>query len=255
MANAVRAMQLLQGMGYPMHVAAGIVGNLQQESGRGLNPLLVHDGGTGFGIAGWRDPTPGRGRRTNLYNFATRGGGDARDLDTQIRFLDHELRTDYSGIRQRLLAARDAGSAAHVFIDYEKPQGWSAKNPSGGHGYSARVANAWKLAGQRVPAGPVAPAAPAPAGGPGFTAPAGLQGMAAARMADRQSVEGYSADPPAADPSMALALAQAQASPLAQSFSSISDNLRRRREDDARAERERKLALFGPQSPMAQLFA
>jgi hypothetical protein len=150
MSNIDQALQFFRQAGYSPHAAAGIVGGLIQESGGGgqLNPLAVHDAGTGIGIAGWRDPVPGQGRKTNLMNFARRSGLDWRDINTQLRFLAHELDTSERGAGQGLRNARNVDEAASAFIGFERPQGWTAQNPRGGHGYQNRLNNAQRLLGQ-----------------------------------------------------------------------------------------------------------
>lgn len=141
------AMDILGRLGWSPAASAGIVGNLIQESG--LDPTKVHDRDpktglpTGLGIAGWRDP-PGtsNGRRTQLRQFAAARGTSDTDLETQLSFLDHELRTSEAGVGDRLRGAQTATDAATIFIDFERPQGWSKANPRGGHGWAARVQNA-----------------------------------------------------------------------------------------------------------------
>lgn len=131
--------------GYSPAAASGIVGNLIQESGYGLNAEAIHDNGTGIGIAGWRDPSPGQGRKTALMTFARERGLDPMNRTTQYAFLDHELNTSEAGVGKALRGATTPEEAASIFIGYERPSGWSADNPSGGHGYSNRVGNARRL--------------------------------------------------------------------------------------------------------------
>lgn len=136
-----QAMDLLTGYGWSPQAAAGIVGHGIQESG--LDPTKVHDNGTGLGMFGWRDP-PGtsNGRRTQLRQFAAAQGTSDTDFETQIAFLDHELRTTEKGVGDRLRGAQSATDAATIFMDFERPAGWSKDNPRGGHGWAARVTNA-----------------------------------------------------------------------------------------------------------------
>lgn len=142
------AYRFLIGRGWSPQAAAGIIGNLIQESGRGLNTRAVHDNGTGYGIAGWRDPQPGSGRRTNLFNYTRQNGLDPSSLQGQLSFLDHELRTSEAGVGNALRAARTPQEATRAFISFERPAGWTARNPEGGHGYEGRVANAQRLFSQ-----------------------------------------------------------------------------------------------------------
>ncbi|HEV2509679.1 phage tail tip lysozyme [Bosea sp. (in: a-proteobacteria)] len=128
----------LKGLGYSDAAVSGILGNLQNESGASLDTRAVHDSGTGLGIAGWRDPSPGRGRKTNLMNFARERGEDVHSLKTQLDFLDHELKTTESGVYKRLMSSSTPDEAALAFISFERPKGWSAANPAGGHNWEGR---------------------------------------------------------------------------------------------------------------------
>lgn len=128
----------LKGLGYSDAAVSGILGNLQNESGSSLNTRAIHDNGTGLGIAGWRDPTPGKGRKTNLINFARERGEDVYSLKTQLDFLDHELKTVERGVYGRLMNSKTPDEAAHAFISFERPQGWTAANPAGGHNWAGR---------------------------------------------------------------------------------------------------------------------
>lgn len=137
-----RAAALLTQLGWQPHQAAGILGNLVRESGQNLDTRVVHDNGTGYGIAGWRDPQPGRGRRTDLFNFAQRNNLDPHSLDGQIRFLDHELRTTEASAGAALRASRNPAEAATAMISYERPGGWTRQNPQGTPGLGGRIESA-----------------------------------------------------------------------------------------------------------------
>jgi hypothetical protein len=125
--------------------AAAIVGNLQQESGMGLNSgaLNKDDGGPGnhsMGIGQWN-----RDRLSALQNFAGKQGKSWNDFDTQLAFVQHELNGPESSAAARLKAAGDIKSATAAFIGYERPQGWSLQNPTAGHGFGNRLNNAVAL--------------------------------------------------------------------------------------------------------------
>ncbi|TAL43848.1 MAG: hypothetical protein EPN91_05685 [Salinibacterium sp.] len=141
-----QAMQFFTGRGYSREAAAGIVGNLIQESG--LNPSMVHDQGTGLGIAGHRLE-----RLDAMKAYAASVGKPVTDFQTQLEFIDKELQTTEAGVGARLKAAKTPQEAAAAFIDYERPQGWTAANPSAGHGFANRVNNAAAVYGG-APAGP-----------------------------------------------------------------------------------------------------
>jgi hypothetical protein len=97
--------------------AAGIVGNLQQESG--INPLSVQRGGPGRGIAQWLlhqrwDRTP----NDNLASFARQHGGSANSLNTQLDFIWYELTTFPRYGLGTLRAARTIAAATRAFQDH-----------------------------------------------------------------------------------------------------------------------------------------
>lgn len=132
--------------GLPPHVAAAVVGAFQQESGADLDPLAVHDDGTGFGIAGWRDPEPGKGRKTNLMNWAQQNELDPEDIDTQLDYFLHEITEgDEKAVGERLMAARDVNEAADAMVHYERPQGYDQNDVTKANGYENRLNNAKAL--------------------------------------------------------------------------------------------------------------
>jgi hypothetical protein len=137
-AAAKQAYQFFVGKGYRPEEAAGIVGNLVHESG--LNPGATHDidprtgQPTGLGIAGFRLE-----RRDALRQFAADRGKPATDFQTQLEFVDQELRTSEAPTRAALSRAATPEQAAAAFINYERPQGYDPNNLSASHGYQNRV--------------------------------------------------------------------------------------------------------------------
>lgn len=132
--------------GYSPQAAAAIVGRFQQESGADLDPLAVHDEGTGFGIAGWRDPEPGKGRMTGLMDWAKENDLDPKDIDTQLDYFDHEVTNGpEKDVGEALRNAQTVEEASDAMIHYERPQGYDAKDPSKASGYENGVSNARAL--------------------------------------------------------------------------------------------------------------
>lgn len=119
---------------------SGIIGNLQQESGKGLSLKAVGDGGTAFGVAQWRHE-----RLTRLQQFAKANKMDWRSIEAQADFIDFELKTTEKSAGNQLKRATTPQEAAHAFISFERPAGWKPDNPAGGHGYLKRVRNALRL--------------------------------------------------------------------------------------------------------------
>lgn len=138
---AGQAMGYFQSQGWSKEQAAGIVGNLIQESG--LNPNTIHDNGTGLGIAGHRLE-----RLDALKAFAASKGKPANDFQTQLEFVQHELQTSEASTGTALKGARTAEEAARTFISFERPQGFTPGGPvERAAGYAGRVANAAGLVG------------------------------------------------------------------------------------------------------------
>lgn len=229
----LQAFRFFTERGYTPAQAAGIIGNLVQESGQSLNTRAVHDGGTGLGIAGWRDPQPGQGRRTALRNFAAAQGADVHDLATQLGFVDHELRGPESRVGAALRQAQDPVAAARAFISYERPAGWSAAAPERGHGFANRAKNAADLFAA-FENGSVKSLPPG-LGGPGPAAPGG----SAVPSMVGQPAPTQLGDAVANMPGVLAAqdiLAQAALAPL---------QIRaKRQQEEADAEQERRKALF-----------
>ena len=75
---------------YTKEQAAGIVGNLEAESG--VDPHINQRGGPGRGIAQWEaSDAGGSGRWDTLLEFAKILGLNERDLGTQLSFIIYEL--------------------------------------------------------------------------------------------------------------------------------------------------------------------
>jgi hypothetical protein len=157
-----RANDYFLGRGYPAHAAAALAGNASWESGG--NTQAVHDKGTGFGLYGWRDPQPGAGRRTDLFNWARTAGPGGTPLDpsdelTQFKFAHHELTGPEKAAGDALRSSTNLADAQNAAMAYLRPQGYTADSPASGHGYAQR----YNLAAPLVGADPM----PVPIGGPG----------------------------------------------------------------------------------------
>lgn len=148
-------------LGLTPEQAAGILGNLGQESGlqaiNERNPLVPGSRG-GFGWAQWTGS-----RRTQFEAWAANRGLDVKSDEANYGFLAHELRNGQSRHLEALRQAKTPEEAARAFFPYE-----SGGDPRVAYGardrfardameaYRARTANA-------QPAG--APAAPEPSRG------------------------------------------------------------------------------------------
>jgi tail lysozyme len=127
------AFQFFTGRGYTPEQASGIVGNLAHESD--MNPGAVGDSGTSIGLAQFHNE-----RAAALKSYAASVGKPASDFQTQLEFIDKELRGPEAATFAKLQGARTPEEAAAAFINYERPQGYTPQNPAGGAGYQSRQA-------------------------------------------------------------------------------------------------------------------
>lgn len=123
--------------------AAGMLGNLKAESA--LDPCNVQntferklgyndqgyteavdfgvykdfaEDGAGYGLAQWTYPA----RKAALLAFAKARQRSIGDLDAQLEFLLHELRSDYPALLRQLCAASDVRAASDaVLTQFERP--------------------------------------------------------------------------------------------------------------------------------------
>lgn len=124
--------QGLVARGYKPHEAAGIAGNLAQESGfdtsiQEINPKTesARAQGGGFGLAQWTS----KDRKQGLFNMAAMRGVPVDDLDLQLDYLDHELKTTHKKALNALKHTKDPRHAAFVVSrHYEMPSPRYANN-------------------------------------------------------------------------------------------------------------------------------
>ena len=113
--NKKKAMEFFQSKGLSAHAAAGIVGNLLQESK--LNTKAVGDGGKALGIAQWHPD-----RQKGLKELAKKRGTDIYDLNTQLEYVWQELNGNYKSSLEGLLKSRNLDEATTIFMrGYERP--------------------------------------------------------------------------------------------------------------------------------------
>ena len=113
--NAEKAFNYFVQKGLTPEQAAGIVGNLQAESG--VKPGQHQIGGPAFGIAQWEG-----GRQENLKAFAAQQGKSVDDLGVQLDFLWQELQGPENAAFNALKGAGSASQAAAIFENkFERP--------------------------------------------------------------------------------------------------------------------------------------
>jgi hypothetical protein len=132
---------LINQMGLTPAQAAGIAGNLMQEST--LSPTSSQAGGPGRGIAQWSvggrwDTSPG----DNLMEFISKNGGDpirdSSNLTWQLRFMKYELNGPYSQALGEVRRSQTSEEAAGYFArDYEQCGVMGARIPDATSALSA----------------------------------------------------------------------------------------------------------------------
>ncbi|WP_052595961.1 phage tail tip lysozyme [Luteipulveratus mongoliensis] len=108
--NERTAFNYFVGKGLTAKQSAGVIGNLDQESG--MNPKSNQAGGPGRGIAQWSEG----GRWETLKKYANKKGKSAESLGLQLDFVWHELNTGGYGFSD-LKKATSIDKAVRIFQD------------------------------------------------------------------------------------------------------------------------------------------
>jgi hypothetical protein len=132
------AMKFYKDAGLSTDEAAAIVGNIQHESGGGLDTKAWGDRNKpehaqAHGIGQWRDDdkTPGQGRFTNLKKFAASRGTTWDDYDTQLAFVLWELQNTEKNAGNQFKSAQGVqGKTQALSQYYERPSAAHAGNAS-----------------------------------------------------------------------------------------------------------------------------
>ena len=116
--SAKSAVSFFMGKGWSPAQAAGIVGNLQAESGANLNTSAVGDGGLAYGIAQWHPDRQARFKQ--VYGKDIHGSS----LDDQLEFVHWELTHTEANAGNRIKGC-DTPQAAAATMDqyYERSNG------------------------------------------------------------------------------------------------------------------------------------
>lgn len=104
------------------------------KSESSFTPGAIHDGGTGYGMFGHRDPKPGEGRKTDLFNFA---GTKTPDWKQQSEFALKELRASPQG--KMVNEAKTPEDLTRAQAHFLRPQGYTPNNPENSLNYEGRL--------------------------------------------------------------------------------------------------------------------
>lgn len=126
------------GKGLQPHQVAAIMGNVSAESSFNPNAKGDHRNGvpTSFGLF-QHHASRGQGLLSSVGGQAGLG-----NVEGQLEYVWKELLTSEAGVLQRLKASTNVQDATAAFVGFERPQGWSAANPTGAHNFDGRLAAA-----------------------------------------------------------------------------------------------------------------
>jgi LysM repeat protein len=110
--NAKTAFDYFIQQGWSKEQAAGLVANLQAESGQNLDVNIFGDGGAGYGIAQWHGSRQRDFER--VMGKPLKGSG----LEDQLKFVQWELNNTEKRAGARLKAAKTAAEAAAIIDQY-----------------------------------------------------------------------------------------------------------------------------------------
>jgi hypothetical protein len=115
------AFEYYKSKGLEPHIAAGIVGNLMQESGNFRQDVIegkkYGDNGLAFGIAQWHPE-----RASQFKKWATSSGRNPYTLESQLDYVINEPGESQNAL-QALKKARTSEEAAYIFAKmYERPK-------------------------------------------------------------------------------------------------------------------------------------
>lgn len=110
--NAKIALDYFVQQGWSPAQAAGLVANLQAESGQNLNPAALNPKEQAYGIAQWR------GTRQQDFAKEMRKPLQGSSLQDQLQFVQHELNNKEARAGQALKGAQTAEDAAAIVDHY-----------------------------------------------------------------------------------------------------------------------------------------
>ncbi|WP_395527622.1 phage tail tip lysozyme, partial [Enterococcus faecalis] len=128
--NAWAVWQFLKSKGYSEQAAAGILGNMDQESGI-MPDIDEGGGGPGYGLVQWTSPIAGESGRAYVQRLLGQAGisGDYRNINTQLQLLEWHMHNGqyipsaaYPYSVAEFKALTDIGTATMAFeANFERP--------------------------------------------------------------------------------------------------------------------------------------
>lgn len=127
-----RTIQFFIGKGYSKNAAYAIAGHLRAESN--FNTRDVGDGGRARYLAQWHPD-----RQAGLKRLAAKKGVTPYDFETNLEYIDHELRTSEGLAYRELHRAKSLDDAVAAFAHFERPRGYTVARPKRIHDFGTRL--------------------------------------------------------------------------------------------------------------------
>jgi len=119
--QVMKIMDFLIDKGLSIAGAAGIVGNMQIESG--FNTSVLGDNGTSIGLCQWHNE-----RKDKLFTWTKENNLEPLSIEGQLEYLWMELDTSFKSLVSKLETISDPQDAAHAFArQFERPSYISPK--------------------------------------------------------------------------------------------------------------------------------
>jgi len=138
--NAHYAKGILVGLGWTPEQAAALIGNAMVESGEELFTKSNHKSGVPYGIMKWYSD-----RKNKLEEFSKDIDKNMDDLETQVRFIDWELRNTEKSVFKSLKDSSNMMDSLRAVVGYVRPTGYSKDTPELSSKWKDRVSSSYSL--------------------------------------------------------------------------------------------------------------
>lgn len=127
------ARQYFQSRGLSPMQSAALVARYEHESSLNPDQWSGVPGESSYGLAQWNREA---GRLPQLERYAASYNAPASDFDTQLNFTVREMNTTEQAARDALMRATTPAAALNAVTAYERPAGYTRKDPTLASGYA-----------------------------------------------------------------------------------------------------------------------
>jgi hypothetical protein len=141
------AVAYLENLGYKKHQAAAIVGHGMWESGGNRTNQIITTalGDAGAAHGGWQWARERWHGPKGLMWFAMGRATSTTDPETQLNFIDFELKNTERRAGRLLAESTTVEEATEAMMLYLRPRGTTRDNPRAGHAFERRLELARKV--------------------------------------------------------------------------------------------------------------